>query len=102
MKEIELQAKHKVIALHAVKNCPDGFKGIDRIRSGLRLLKKLEKDIPQDVKLSEEELERVHSVKLELEEYSLLKTCLDSQPWTGMALELVDGLYSKLDEAKEE
>lgn len=102
--EIELLGKHQAIALHAVKNCPEGYRGIDKIRTGLRLLKKLEKDLPKEgiTNFEHEEMLKPHTIKLELVEISMLKTILETQAWNGAALEIVNELFQRIDEAKEE
>ena len=101
MKEIELSGKLRVMCLTAVKQTPDGYKGIDRIRTGLKLLKKFESGLPkEDRKLNKEEEETKLVIALEDSEFSFLKSCVDTLQWNGAVLELLDELYTAFDSAK--
>jgi len=77
------------------------YKGIDKIRTGLKLLKKLEKDFPVEGEVPKEVLEKNFELVLEDIEMSLLKSSIDSVPWAGPSLTMVAELYDSLEKAEE-
>jgi len=101
MKEMNLSGGLKVIALNAVKNNPEGYKGLDKIRTGLKVVKILEKGLPVDQELTIEEREKQYKVVMEEVEFKLLKDCDNDIPWRGLTLELAGKLLDAIEEAKE-
>ena len=95
-----------MIALFAMRNTPDGYKGIDKLKTAIKLQEKLEKDLPEDALsfkdarplTSLEEL-KTSTIYLENNEVAVLKEILGTMPWTGFAIKEVAHLYDILDSA---
>lgn len=101
MKKIVLSGKSKVLALNAMKGNQEGYKGIDRIRTGLKVLHKLEDGLPSEGNIPEEVLNKSFELILEDVEFNLLKSSVDVMPWAGTALQLVSELCDSLDKAED-
>ena len=87
----------KVVLLNAIRMNQDGFKGIDNIRTGIKLIDKLEVDLVQEEELSKEILNKTYSIDFEDNEIKLLKVCMNSIQWQGRALKQIAGLYDKFE-----
>ena len=106
MKKLDLNWKFKMIALFAMRNTPDGYKGVDKLKTAIKLQEKLEKDLPEDTLsfkdarplTSLEEL-KTSTIYLENNEVAVLKEILGTMPWTGFAIKEVAHLYDILDSA---
>jgi hypothetical protein len=106
MKKLELTWRLKMLALFAMRNTPDGYKGVDKMKSAIKLQDKLEKDFPEETlsfkdprALTSLEEVKVSTLYLENNEVTLLKEILGTMPWTGFAIKEVAHLYDILDSA---
>ena len=101
MKELKITGDLKVLAFNAMKTYPNGYKGLDNIRTGLKLMEKLEEGLPTDRKLQEEEIKKEYNLNLEEKEVKLLKDCLETMPWNGNFLKQVIKLSELLEDKDE-
>jgi len=74
------------------------FKGIGKIRTGLKLLRIFEKDIPKGDKMSEEELNKKVDLEIDLDMAKEMKDIIDKQEGIkGMNSKLIVELYDALE-----